>query len=59
VNWSGDLGKAIAECRRWADVGASHVSINTMGAGLSSVEEHVEILGAIAGELGLGASASV
>ncbi|MEQ7126486.1 LLM class F420-dependent oxidoreductase [Actinopolymorpha sp. B11F2] len=34
--------------RRWRDVGATHLSINTMGAGLSSVDEHVDLLGQVA-----------
>jgi hypothetical protein len=53
VSWAGDLDAAMAEVGRWQKIGASHLSINTMGAGLSSVEEHVEALSNLAGELGL------
>jgi hypothetical protein len=28
----------------WAEAGASHASINTMGAGLASVQEHLAAL---------------
>ena len=40
--------------RGWADAGASHVSVNTMGAGLESVDDHLAALAAAAGVLGLG-----
>lgn len=53
VSWAGDLDAAMAEVGRWQKIGATHLSINTMGAGLSSVEEHVEALSNLAGELGL------
>ncbi len=49
VNWRGDLEKLTGQLRRWADAGASHVSVNTMGAGLSSVDDHLAAL-AVAAE---------
>lgn len=33
---------------RWDEVGASHLSINTMGAGLKTVDEHLAALAAVA-----------
>jgi probable F420-dependent oxidoreductase len=44
VTWRGDADKLAEELRRWADVGATHVSVNTMGAGLRSVDEHLAVL---------------
>ncbi len=35
----------------WADVGASHVSINTMGKGLKTVDDHLSALAAVAERL--------
>ena len=40
-----------AEVAKWADAGASHVSISTMGAGLQTVDEHVAALAAVAAAL--------
>jgi probable F420-dependent oxidoreductase len=52
----GDAGvpKLLDQLERWRNAGASHLSINTMGAGLGTVDGHLEVLAAIAGELGLG-----
>lgn len=38
---------------RWRAAGATHVGINTMGAGLGGVDGHLEALTAISGALGL------
>ncbi len=59
VKWQGgaDSGadsraEAVAdEVAKWADAGASHVSINTMGAGLQTVDDHVAALAAVADAL--------
>jgi alkanesulfonate monooxygenase SsuD/methylene tetrahydromethanopterin reductase-like flavin-dependent oxidoreductase (luciferase family) len=48
VTWRGDADKLAEELRGWADVGATHVSINTMGAGLRSVDEHLAVLASAA-----------
>ena len=40
----GTLDDWLATTRAWDQMGASHVSINTMGAGFSSVEQHVDVL---------------
>jgi probable F420-dependent oxidoreductase len=48
VSWRGseeDLAEAI---RRWQDAGASHVSVNTMGGGLASVDDHLAVLATVA-----------
>ena len=49
VVWRGDADKLDDAVRSWADAGATHVSVNTMGAGLRSVDEHLAVL-AIAAE---------
>ena len=37
----------------WREAGASHLSINTMHAGLANVDAHLEVLGRVAEGLGL------
>ncbi len=41
----GDLDRIVREFREWVHVGASHVSFNTMGAGLVGVDAHIGALG--------------
>jgi probable F420-dependent oxidoreductase len=48
VDWAGDVGGVADALRSWADAGASHVSINTMGAGLRTVDDHLAALAAAA-----------
>jgi probable F420-dependent oxidoreductase len=52
VSWT-DAGteKLVDQVGRWRDAGASHLSINTMNAGLGPVERHLEVLETIAGAL--------
>jgi probable F420-dependent oxidoreductase len=54
VSW-GDGGAAtVAEgVRRWREAGATHVSVNTMGAGLGGVDGHLAALAQAADALGL------
>ncbi len=54
VTW-GEKGaaKLVEQVGRWRGAGASHVSVNTMGAGLSTVEDHLRVLGEIARALDL------
>ena len=47
------LDKVLDHVQRWRDVGATHVSINTMGAGFASVDDHVAALSRIAESLEL------
>lgn len=49
VSWRGNQEEFVDDVRRWAAAGASHVSINTMGAGLSSVDDHLAALATAAG----------
>jgi probable F420-dependent oxidoreductase len=46
VSWTADGGVAqvVAHAERWRSVGATHLSINTMNAGLGTVDEHLAAL---------------
>jgi probable F420-dependent oxidoreductase len=44
VNWNGNAGDLADDLQSWADAGASDMSINTMGAGLASVDDHLAAL---------------
>jgi probable F420-dependent oxidoreductase len=48
VSWRGDRAKLARAIERWREAGASHVSVNTMGAGLPSVNAHLATLGEVA-----------
>ena len=43
-----DHDKIAEHARRWAEAGASHLSLNTMHAGLTTVDEHVAALAEMA-----------
>ncbi|MFB1294146.1 LLM class F420-dependent oxidoreductase [Mycobacterium sp. pW049] len=53
VNWRGDHDRVTADIDAWAAAGATHLSVNTMGAGLRTVDEHLAVLEAIADRAGL------
>jgi probable F420-dependent oxidoreductase len=54
VSWGAGGAATVAEhADRWRTMGASHLSVNTMGAGLGSVDAHLEALTASAEVLGL------
>lgn len=44
VSWSGDDDAVLRDVAAWADAGASHLSINTMGGGLATVDDHLSVL---------------
>jgi len=48
VSWNGNADDLADGLRAWAEAGASHMSINTMDAGLASVEDHLAALTAAA-----------
>ena len=50
VSWS-DVGKLVEQVGRWREAGATHVSINTMNAGLGSMQSHLDVLAVAAEEL--------
>lgn len=47
------LDGVLAEADLWQAAGATHLSVNTMDAGLGSIDEHVAALAAVASGLGL------
>jgi probable F420-dependent oxidoreductase len=51
VKWQGSADGVVDEVAKWGQVGASHVSINTMGAGLKTVDDHLAALTAVADAL--------
>jgi probable F420-dependent oxidoreductase len=48
VTWRGDRQQFADELAQWAAAGASHASVDTMGAGLRTVDEHVAALAVVA-----------
>ncbi|MFI5040744.1 MAG: LLM class F420-dependent oxidoreductase [Acidimicrobiales bacterium] len=48
VYWHDDVAELAAEAAKWRAAGATHLSVNTMGVGLSSVDDHLEALAAAA-----------
>ena len=48
VDWRGDSAATINELKAWAEAGASHVTVNTMGAGLRTVDDHLAALSEVA-----------
>jgi probable F420-dependent oxidoreductase len=44
VSWNGNAEDLAEGLRSWADAGASHASVNTMNAGLESVDQHLSVL---------------
>jgi probable F420-dependent oxidoreductase len=53
VRWRGDAAEVATQVERWRALGAGYIAVNTMGAGLSGVGEHLAALAAAAGALGL------
>jgi probable F420-dependent oxidoreductase len=47
IAWQDDRESVAAELRQWQDAGATHVSVNTMGAALKSVDDHLGALAAV------------
>ena len=54
VDWRGDSYAVTNELAAWAEAGASHVAVNTMGAGLKSVDDHLAALSQVAVSLPVG-----
>lgn len=54
ISWGKDgIEHLLDQAGSWREAGASHLSLNTMGAGLQSVEEHLSVLAECAAALGL------
>jgi probable F420-dependent oxidoreductase len=44
ISWRGSAEKLAEQAATWRDAGASHISVNTMGSGLGTVDEHLGVL---------------
>jgi probable F420-dependent oxidoreductase len=54
VNWGDDgAERLVRHVERWRAAGATHVSVNTMRAGLASVDDHLAVLATTASALDL------
>jgi len=53
VDWRGDRDDVIDRIESWRAAGASHLTLNTMGAGLADVDAHLEALASVASRLPL------
>jgi probable F420-dependent oxidoreductase len=51
VNWDEGLETVQKYAARWRDAGATHLSVNTMRAGLGGVDDHLDALSAVAAAL--------
>jgi probable F420-dependent oxidoreductase len=52
ISWGeGDLDKLVRQARKWRDASATHLSLNTMGAGFGSVDDHLAALASAADAL--------
>lgn len=47
-----EVGEVVDHIHRWREAGATHVSVNTMGAGLEDVNQHLAALAEVAARLG-------
>jgi hypothetical protein len=48
LRWQEDRNKLAAAMRQWQDADATHLSVNTMGAGLTGAAGHLAALTAAA-----------
>ena len=53
---AGGAEKLAEQAQRWREAGATHLSVNTMGAGLGSLDAHLAALAGIATALKLGSA---
>jgi alkanesulfonate monooxygenase SsuD/methylene tetrahydromethanopterin reductase-like flavin-dependent oxidoreductase (luciferase family) len=54
VSWGdGGAGQLADHAHRWREAGATHLSVNTMGAGLATVDDHLTALASAAEAVGL------
>lgn len=51
VSWTGDRDRTAREIAAWREAGATHLSVNTMNAGLVTVDDHLAALGQVAADL--------
>jgi alkanesulfonate monooxygenase SsuD/methylene tetrahydromethanopterin reductase-like flavin-dependent oxidoreductase (luciferase family) len=48
VSWRGNPEEVATHAQRWREAGATHVSVNTMAAGLASADDHLTALASAA-----------
>jgi probable F420-dependent oxidoreductase len=48
ADWEGDPWRLAEQAKAWRDAGATHLSVNTMGAGLRTVDDHLDALASAA-----------
>ncbi len=48
ADWEGDPGRLAEKAKAWRDAGATHLSVSTMGAGLRTVDDHLDALASAA-----------
>jgi probable F420-dependent oxidoreductase len=53
ISWSDGVEAVVKHAGRWRDAGATHIAVNTMGAGLGAVGGHLEALAVAAAALEL------
>jgi probable F420-dependent oxidoreductase len=53
VDWRGDRDDVLRRIEEWRTAGATHLALNTMGAGLAHVDAHLEALASVAARLPL------
>jgi probable F420-dependent oxidoreductase len=51
ASWTGDRDKVADNIAAWRSVGATHLSVNTMSAGLANVDDHLAVLEQVAADL--------
>ena len=51
ISWTGDPDKVATDLEAWKAAGATHVSVNTMNAGLATVDEHLAVLERVAADV--------
>jgi len=51
ASWRDDPAKLAEHAATWREAGATHLSVNTMGAGLRTVDDHLRVLETAAGIL--------
>ncbi len=54
IEWRGDPDDLAARAGVWRELGATHLAVNTMGAGLSTVDDHLDALARTAAALAPG-----
>ena len=51
ITWAGDIDQVRVEADQWRALGATHVSLNTMGSKLGPVAAHLDVLARVAAAL--------